>query len=184
MKKSIVFCVCLALFVFSVTAYGQSGTTTKFFSWKGLSMNYPDNYTITNKGYDSQNKSYSFICTTTDEENVSMVTIAFSKKLAKDLSTSLSRKAFFKEIIPAIVSELGAGEEDSFKSLNTGDIKEFPIPCSNVYTDYTATVQGIDVQGEIVVFIQKEYIVTCIVTTDSSGCLQELDGIIKSITVK
>jgi len=178
------FTLSVLILLFAVTAYGQSGTTTKFFSWKGLSMNYPDNYTITNKGYDRQNKSYSFICTTTDEENVSMVTIAFSKKLAKDLSTSLSRKAFFKEIIPAIVSELGAGEEDSFKSLNTGDIKEFPIPCSNVYTDYTATVQGIDVQGEIVVFIQKEYIVTCIVTTDSSGCLQELDEIIKSITVK
>ena len=183
MKKSIVFCVCLALFVFSVTAYGQSGTTTKSFSWKGLSMNYPDNYTITNKGYDRQNKSYSFICTTTDEENVSMVTIAFSKKLAKDLSTSLSRKAFFKEIIPAIVSELGAGD-NSFKALRNGDIKEFPIPYPNVFSDYTAIVQGIDVQGEIVVFIQKEYIVTCIVTTDSSGCLQELDGIIKSITVK
>ena len=178
------FTLSVLILLFAVTAYGQSGTTTKFFSWKGLSMNYPDNYTITNKEYDRQNKSYSFICTTTDEENVSMVTIAFSKKLAKDLSTSLSRKAFFKEIIPAIVSELGAGEEDSFKSLNTGDIKEFPIPCSNVYTDYTATVQGIDVQGKIVVFIQKNYIVTCIVTTDSSEYLQELDGIIKSITVK
>ncbi len=183
MKKSIVFCVCLALFVFSVTAYGQSGTTTKSFSWKGLSINYPGNYTITNKGYDRPNKTYSFICTTTDEENVSMVTIGFSKKLAKDLSTSLSRKAFFKEIIPAIVSELESGD-DSFKALRNGDIKEFPIPYSNVFSDYTAIVQGIDVQGEIVVFIQKEYIVTCIVTTDSSGCLQELDGIIKSITVK
>ena len=112
-----------------------------------------------------------------------MVTIGFSKKLAKDLSTSLSRKAFFKEIIPAIVSELESGD-DSFKALRNGDIKEFPMPYPNVFSDYTAIVQGIDVQGEIVVFIQKEYIVTCIVTTDSSGCLQELDGIIKSITVK
>ena len=183
MKKSIVFCVCFALFVFSATAWGQSCPMRKSFSWKGLSINYPNNYTITDKGYDRQNQSYSFICTTTDERVVSMVTISFSKKLAKDLSTSLSRKAFFKEIIPAIVSELESGD-GSFKSLKTGEIKEFPIPYSNVSTDYTALVQGIDVQGKIVVFIQNNCIVMGILTTDSSGCLQELDEIIKSITVK
>ena len=177
------FTLSLIILLFSATAWGQNGTMTKSFSWKGLSINYPDNYTVTDKGYDRANKTYSFICTTTEEENVSMVTIGFSKKLAKNLSTSLSRKAFFKEIIPAIVSELES-RDDSFKSLNTGDIKEFPISCSNVFSDYTATVQGIDVQGRIVVFIQKDYIVTCIVTTDSSEYLHVLDGIIKSITVK
>lgn len=180
MKRIIISFVVL---LFAVTAWGQSGSTTKFFSWKGLSINYPDNYTITNKGYDRQNKSYSFICTTTDEENVSMVTIGFSKNLAKDLSTSLARKVFFKEIIPAIASELEAGE-DSFKSLKTGDIKEFPIPHSNVSADYTATVEGIDIQGEIVVFIQKNFIVTCILTTDSPQHVQELEEIIKTIIVK
>jgi len=177
------FTLSLIILLFAATAWGQSCPMRKSFSWKGLYIYYPSNYTITNKGYDRQNKSYSFICTTTDEEIVSMATISFSKKLAKDLSTSLSRKAFFKEIIPAIVSELESGN-GSFKSLNTGDIKEFPIPYSNVSTDYTAVVQGIDVQGKIVVFIQKDYIVTGILTTDDSQYLQELDDIVKSITVK
>lgn len=177
------FTLSLIILLFSATAWGQSGPMPKSFSWKGISIKYPNNYTITDKGYDRQNKSYSFICTITDEETVSMSTISFSKKLAKDLSTSLSRKAFFKEIIPAIVSELESGN-GSFKSLNIGDIKEFPIPYSNVYTNYTAAVQGIEVQGKIVVFIQKDYIVSCILTTDSSEYPQELDDIIKSIKVK
>lgn len=177
------FTLSLIFLLFAATAWGQSGTPTKSFSWKGISVNYPDNYTITNKGYDRQNKSHSFICTTTDDGYVSLVTIAFSKQLAKDLSTSLSRKAFFKDIIPAIVSELESGD-NSFKSLHNGDIKEFPIPYPNVFTDYTAIVETIDVQGRIVVFIQKECIVTCILTTDDSQYLQELDDIVKSITVK
>ena len=133
--------------------------------------------------YDRQNKTYSFICTTTDEDNVSMATIGFSKKMAKDLSSSLARKVFFKDIIPAIVSELESGE-DSFKSLKAGDIKEFPIPYPNVSADYTAMVEDVDVQGEIVVFIQHDYIVTCILIAESPQQVLELDEIIKTITVK
>ena len=177
------FTLSLIILLFAATAWGQSGTPTKSFSWKGLSLNYPDNYTITNKGYDRQNKSYSLICTTTDDGYVSLVAITFSKNLAKELSTSLSRKAFFKEIIPAIVSELES-RDDTYKSLQHGDIKEFPIPYPNVFSDYTAIVETIDVQGRIVVFIQNEFIVTCILTTDDSQYLQELDDIVKSITVK
>jgi len=177
------FTLSLIILLFAATAWGQSGTTTKSFSWKGLSLNYPDNYTITNKRYDRPNKSHSFICTTTDDGYVSLVAITFSKNLAKELSTSLSRKAFFKEIIPAIVSELES-RDDTYKSLQHGDIKEFPIPYPNVFSDYTAIVETIDVQGRIVVFIQNEFIVTCILTTDDSQYLQELDDIVKSITVK
>jgi len=109
-----------------------------------------------------------------------MVTISFSKNLAKDLSTSLSRKIFFDEVIPAIVSELG----NTFKSLKTSDVKEYPIPYSNVSVDYTATVESVDIQGRIVVFIQKNYIVSCLLTADSPEHVQELDDIIKTITVK
>ena len=177
------FTLSLIILLFAATAWGQSGTPTKSFSWKGLSLSYPDNYTITNKGYDRPNKSHSFICTTTDDGYVSMVTITFSKQLAKDLSTSLSRKAFFKEIIPAIVSEIES-RGGSFKALQHGDIKEFPILYPNVFSDYTAIIENVDVQGRIVVFIQKECIVTCILTTDDSQYLQELDDIVKSITVK
>jgi hypothetical protein len=169
------------ILLFAVTAWSQSGSKTKSFSWQGLSMSYPDNYIITDKEYDRQDKSYTFICTTPDDvDAVSMATISFSKNLAKDLSTSLSRKVFFNEIIPAIVSEM----EGTFKSLKTSEIKEFPIPYSNVSADYTATVEGIDIQGEIVVFIQKDFIVTCILTADSPERVQELDDIIKTITVK
>lgn len=180
MKRIIISFVVL---LFAVTAWSQSGSQTKSFSWHGLSISYPDSYTITDKEYDRQNKTYTFICTTTNEDNVSMVTIGFSNKLAKDLSTSLARKVFFKDIIPAIVSGLESGE-DSFKSLKTGDIKDFPIPYSNVAVDYTAMVEDVDVQGEIVVFIQHNYIVTCILIADSPQHVQELEEIIKTITVK
>jgi hypothetical protein len=179
--KRIVFS--FLILVFAVTAWSQNGSKTKSFSWQGLSLSYPDNYVITDKEYDRQEKSYTLICTTTGEDNVSMVTIGFSKTLAKDISSSLARKVFFKEIIPAIVSELGSGE-DSFKSIKTGDIKEFPIPYSNVSTDYTATIENVDVQGRIVVFVQNKYIVTCILTAESPEYLQELDEIVKTITVK
>lgn len=179
------FTLSLIILLFAATAWGQNGTPTKSFSWKGLSINYPGNYTITDKEYDRQNKSYSFICTISeDEEAVSLVTISFSKKIVKDnLSASLSRKVFFKEIIPAIVSEIESGD-GSFKDLNIGDIKEFPIPYSNVSTDYTAKVETIDVQGRIVVFILNECVITSILITDSAEYLQELDNIVKSITVK
>lgn len=170
------------ILLFAVTAWSQSGSKT--FSWQGLSMSYPDNYIITDKEYDRHDKTYSFICTTPDDvDAVSMATISFSKNLAKDLSTSLSRKVFFNEIIPAIVSGLESGE-DSFKSLKTGDVKEFPIPYSNVSTDYTAIIESVDVQGRIVVFVQKDFIVTCILIADSPEHVRELDDIIKTITVK
>lgn len=169
------------ILVFAVTAWSQSGTKTKSFSWQGLSMSYPDNYVITDKEYDRQNKTYTFICTTPDDvEAVSMATISFSKNLAKDLSTSLDRKVFFNDIIPAIVSEM----ESTFKSLKTSEVKKFPISYSNVSADYTATVESVDVQGEIVVFIQKDFIVTCILTADSPEHVQELEEMIKTITVK
>lgn len=169
------------ILVFAVTAWSQSGTKTKSFSWQGLSMSYPDSYTITDKEYDRQNKTYTFICTTPDDvEAVSMATISFSKNLAKDLSTSLDRKVFFNDIIPAIVSEM----ESTFKSLKTSEVKKFPISYSNVSADYTATVESVDVQGKIVVFIQKDFIVTCILTADSPQHVQELEEIIKTITVK
>ena len=169
------------ILLFAVTAWSQSGSKTKSFSWQGLSMSYPDNYIITDKEYDRQNKTYTFICTTPDDvEAVSMATISFSKNLAKDLSTSLDRKVFFNDIIPAIVSEM----ESTFKSLKTSEVKKFPISYSNVSADYTATVESVDVQGEIVVFIQKDFIVTCILTADSPERVQELDEIIKTITVK
>jgi hypothetical protein len=175
--------VILSFFILlvAVTAWSQGGTTTKSFSWQGLSISYPDNYTITDKEFDRQDKTYTFVCTTPeDEEDISMVTISFSKNLAKDLSTSLSRKIFFDEVIPAIVSELG----NTFKSLKTSDVKEYPIPYSNVSVDYTATVESVDIQGRIVVFIQKNYIVSCLLTADSPEHVQELDDIIKTITVK
>lgn len=169
------------ILLFAVTAWSQSGSKTKSFSWQGLSMSYPDNYIITDKEYDREDKTYTFICTVPEDvEAVSMATISFSKNLAKDLSTSLARKVFFNEIIPAIVSEM----EGTFKSLKTSEIKEFPIPYSNVSADYTATVEGIDIQGKMVVFIQKNFIVTCILTADSPERVQELDDIIKTITVK
>ena len=172
------------ILVFAVTAWSQSGSKTKTFSWQGLSMSYPDNYVITDKEYDRQEKTYTFICTTPDDvDAVSMATISFSKNLAKDLSTSLARKVFFNDIIPAIVSGLESGE-DSFKSLKTGDIKEFPIPYSNVSTDYTAKIESVDIQGRIVVFVEKDFIVSCILITDSPERVQELDEIIKTITVK
>lgn len=169
------------ILVFAVTAWSQSGSKTKSFSWQGLSMSYPDSYTITDKEYDRQNKTYTFICTTPDDvEAVSMATISFSKNLAKDLSTSLDRKVFFNDIIPAIVSEM----ESTFKSLKTSEVKKFPISYSNVSADYTATVESVDVQGKIVVFIQKDFIVTCILTADSPEHVQELEEMIKTITVK
>ena len=169
------------ILVFAVTAWSQSGTKTKSFSCQGLSISYPDSYIITDKEYDRQNKTYTFICTTPDDvEAVSMATISFSKNLAKDLSTSLDRKVFFNDIIPAIVSEM----ESTFKSLKTSEVKKFPISYSNVSADYTATVESVDVQGKIVVFIQKDFIVTCILTADSPERVQELDDIIKTITVK
>jgi hypothetical protein len=172
------------ILVFAVTAWSQSGSKTKTFSWQGLSMSYPDNYVITDKEYDRQEKTYTFICTTPDDvDAVSMATISFSKNLAKDLSTSLARKVFFNDIIPAIVSGLESGE-DSFKSLKTGDIKEFPIPYSNVSTDYTAKIESVDIQGRIVVFVEKDFIVSCILIADSPERVQELDEIIKTITVK
>jgi len=171
------------ILVFAVTAWSQNGSKTKSFSWKGLSMIYPDNYIITEKNYNRQDKTYTFICTTNDVDAVSMVTISFSKNLAKDLSTSLSRKVFFNDIIPALVSELESGE-DSFKSLKTDDVKEFPIPYSNVSTDYTAKIESVDIQGRIVVFVEKDFIVTCILIADSTEHVQELDDIIKTITVK
>lgn len=177
--KRIIFS--FVILVFAVTAWSQSGATTKSFSWQGLSLSYPNNYIITDKEYDRQDKSYTFICTTPeDAEAVSMATISFSKNLAKDLSTSLSRKIFFNEIIPAIASEL----ENTFKSLKISDVKEYPISYSNVSVDYTAAVESVDVQGRIVVFIQKNYIVTCLLTADSPEHVQELDEIIKTITVK
>ena len=169
------------ILVFAVTAWSQSGSKTKSFSWQGLSMSYPDNYIITDKEYDRQNKTYTFICTTPDDvEAVSMATISFSKNLAKDLSTSLDRKVFFNDIIPAIVSEM----ESTFKSLKTSEVTKFPISYSNVSADYTATVESVDVQGKIVVFIQKDFIVTCILTADSPEHVQELEEMIKTITVK
>lgn len=169
------------ILVFAVTAWSQSGSKTKSFSWQGLSMSYPDSYTITDKEYDRQNKTYTFICTTPDDvEAVSMATISFSKNLAKDLSTSLDRKVFFNDIIPAIVSEM----ESTFKSLKTSEVTKFPLPYSNVSADYTATVESVDVQGKIVVFIQKDFIVTCILTADSPEHVQELEEMIKTITVK
>lgn len=169
------------ILVFAVTAWSQNGSKTKSFSWKGLSMIYPDNYIITEKNYNRQDKTYTFICTTNDVD-AAMVTISFSKNLAKDLSTSLSRKVFFNDIIPALVSELAG--EDSFKSLKTDDVKEFPIPYSNVSTDYTAKIESVDIQGRIVVFVEKDFIVTCILIADSPEHVQELDDIIKTITVK
>ena len=172
------------ILLFAVTAWSQSGSKTKTFSWQGLSMSYPDNYVITDKEYDRQEKTYTFICTTPDDvDAVSMATISFSKNLAKDLSTSLARKVFFNDIIPAIVSGLESGE-DSFKSLKTGDIKEFPIPYSNVSTDYTAKIESVDIQGRIVVFVETDFIVSCILIADSPERVQELDEIIKTITVK
>lgn len=169
------------ILVFAVTAWSQSGTKTKSFSWQGLSISYPDSYIITDKEYDRQNKTYTFICTTPDDvEAVSMATISFSKNLAKDLSTSLDRKVFFNDIIPAIVSEM----ESTFKSLKTSEVTKFPISYSNVSADYTATVESVDVQGKIVVFIQKDFIVTCILTADSPEHVQELEEMIKTITVK
>lgn len=177
--KRIIFS--FVILVFAVTAWSQNGSKTKSFSWQGLSLSYPDNYIITDKEYDRQDKSYTFICTTPeDEESISMVTISFSKNLGKDLSTNLARKVFFDEVIPAIVSELGS----TFKSLKTSDVKEFSIPYSNVSADYTATVESVDIQGRIVVFIQKNYIVTCLLTADSPEHVQELDEIIKTITIK
>lgn len=179
MMKRII--ISLVVLLFAVTAWSQSGSKTKTFSWQGLSISYPDSYIITDKEYDREDKTYTFICTAPEDvEAVSMATISFSKNLAKDLSTSLARKVFFNEIIPAIVSELGS----TFKSLKTSDVKEFPIPYSNVSADYTATVEGIDIQGKMVVFIQKNFIVTCILTADSPQHVQELEEIIKTITVK
>jgi len=177
--KRIIFS--FVILVFAVTAWSQTGSKTKSFSWQGLFLSYPDNYIITDKEYDRQDKSYTFICTTPeDEESISMVTISFSKNLGKDLSTNLARKVFFDEVIPTIVSELGS----TFKSLKTSDVKEFPIPYPNVSADYTATVEGVDIQGRIVVFIQKNYIVSCLLTADSPEHVQELDEIIKTITIK
>ena len=109
-----------------------------------------------------------------------MVTVSFLKNLAKDISSSLDRKIFFNEIIPNIVSEVSS----SLDSLKTSDVKEFPIAFPNVYADYTAIIENINVQGRIVVFIQKESIITCILITESSQYMQELDNIIKTITVK
>ena len=168
-----------AILLFTSTVWSQVGPSMKSFSWKGLSINYPDNYTIIEKEYDRQNKSHNFICTTT-EDKVSMVTVSFLKNLAKDISSSLDRKIFFNEIIPNIVSEVSS----SLDSLKTSDVKEFPIAFPNVYADYTAIIENIDVQGRIVVFIQKESIITCILITESSQYMQELDNIIKTITVK
>lgn len=181
MKRIIISFVVL---LFAVTAWSQSGSRTKTFSWQGLSISYPDSYIITDKEYNREDKTYTFICTAPEDvEAVSMATISFSKNLAKDLSTSLARKVFFNEIIPAIVSELESGE-DSFKSLKTGDIKKFPISYSNVSTDYTAKIESVDIQGKIVVFVEKDFIVTCILTADSPQHVQELEEIIKTITVK
>ena len=177
--KRIIFSFVILLV--AVTAWSQSGATTKSFSWQGLSISYPENYVITDKEFDRQDKTYTFICTSPeDEDAISMATISFSKNLAKDLSTSLARKVFFDSVIPAIVAEL----ENSFKSLKTSDVKEFPIPYPNVSADYTATVEGVDIQGRIVVFIQKNYIVSCLLTADSPERVQELDDVIKTITVK
>lgn len=177
MKRIIISFVIL---LFAVTAWGQSGSTTKSFSWHGLTINYPANYIITDKEYDRQNKTYSFICTITGNDTVSMIAIGFSKKLAKDLSNSLSRKIFFKEIIPATISEL----EPTFKSIKTSDIREYPIPYPNVSVDYTAFVENVEIQGKIVFYIQNDLLISAVITADSPQYMQELEEILKSVTIK
>ncbi|MBR4135863.1 MAG: hypothetical protein IKU03_05595 [Bacteroidales bacterium] len=169
-----------AILLLTTTAWCQGGPTTKSFSWHGLSLNYPDNYVISDKKYDKQDKTFDFYCSIPEDDGeVSLVYIGMLGKMSGH-PTKSECDEFFQELMPPLIEELG----NSFQNVKTGEVKEFPIAYPNSSVDFTGSSNTTDIQGTMVIIIEKKKIVFCLLAADSDPHLQELNKIVKSIKVK
>ncbi|MBO4489637.1 MAG: hypothetical protein J5741_08310 [Bacteroidales bacterium] len=169
-----------AFILLTSTAWCQGGPTIKSFSWRGLSIKYPDDYSISDQEYNKKDKTFSFFCSLPeDDDELSLVYFGLLGKMSGHSSKS-DCDAMLEELMPPLIEELG----NSFQNVKAGEVKEFPIAYPNSSVDFTGTSSKTDIQGTMLVFIEKGKIFFCLLAADSDPHLQELNRIVKSITVK
>lgn len=165
-----------AILLFATTAWSQ-GSLQHLFSWHGLSFYYPIEYNISDKEYDSNDKTYTVSCEGKDDD-LSILSVNYFKVPKKGTTP----QELIEDGIGALVEELN--NSNSFESVKIGTITEFPISYLNSSFEYTAIVQSINVQGRAIVFSHKNYLVICLLAADSPEHYQELESILKTMTLK
>ena len=176
MKTKAMFTILLSLSL--STGWGQKLSQT--FSWNGFKMNYPSNYIITDKEYDPED-GYSFNCEIDDEEVISMIYVNFYNL------EGLFDKSSTAEIQESCEEGLKEGLSRFKETIST--VKSTPIKKNtslsypNVYSDFSYTLYGVQIQGKCILYIKGDILVMYFIQAESSAYFKELEAIVKTIQV-
>lgn len=176
MKTKTLLTILLSLILSS--GWGQQLTQT--FSWHGLTLNYPSDYKITDKEYDSEIDMYSFCCEYDSEEVISMVQIGFYSIDELSGATTDFKQEFCEESVSDALSEMRSNATE-FRASAISQNTSLSYP--NSYCTFSHTIMGIKIQGKIVAFIKSNYLIFCVIQTETSSQMQTVESIVKSIKV-
>ena len=176
MKSKTILTILLSLIL--STGWGQQLTQT--FSWHGLTLNYPSDYIITDKDYDSEADMYSFCCEYDDDEVISMVQIAFNSIDELSGVTTAIKQGLCEESISEALPEMRSNTtEFSASTISPNTSLTYP----NAYCTFSHTIMGIKIQGKLVAFLKNNYLIFCVIQTETSSQMQTVETIVRSITV-
>ena len=178
MKTKTILAILLSL-IFS-SGWGQQLTQT--FSWHGLTLNYPSNYTITDKEYDSEEDMYSFGCDCDDEDVLSMMQFAFNNVPELNSSTKEEKQQGCEMSIEEIFSVYN----QLFDSFKGGPITQnTSLTYPNAMATFTVTLgkTGDKLKGKAVTIVKGSYFIVCTMQAEDSTHLKELEAIANSIRV-
>lgn len=175
MKRLKSFVLFLTLLV-STLSYAQ--TLSQTFSWHGLTMRYPSDYTIMDKEADSD--GYTFNCVGDDEEVISILTVSFyTDALLMQMTNEGGVLTICQEGIEGAVD---AFMDEDCTNLRKGNVavdtsKSYPY----VYQPFTVTMSGIPITGKVAVSAQGDMMVIVAMLTDEPSHLSTLQAITNSI---
>ena len=178
MKTKATFTILLSLIL--STGWGQQLTQT--FSWHGLTLNYPSNYIITDKEYDSEEDMYSFGCDCDDEDVLSMMQFAFNNVPELNSSTKEEKQQGCEMSIEEIFSVYN----QLFDSFKGGPITQnTSLTYPNAMATFTVTLgeTGDKLKGKAVTIVKGSYFIVCTMQAEDSTHLKELEAIANSIRV-
>ena len=176
MKTKTLLTILLSLILSS--GWGQQLTQT--FSWHGLTLNYPSDYEITDKDYDSEAYLYCFCCEYNDDEVISMVQIGFNSIDELSGMTTAYKQGLCEEGLSEALTEMRLkATEFSPSTITQNTSLSYP----NAYCTFSQTLMGIKIQGKVMVFMKSNYIFFCVIQTETSSQMQTVETIVRSITV-
>lgn len=178
MKSKGLFTLLLSLIL--STGWGQQLTQT--FSWNGLTLNYPSNYTISDKEYDSEEDMYFFGCDCDDEDVLSMMQFTFNNVPELNNSTKEEKQQACEMSVEEILSVYGQ-LFDSFKSSPITQNTTLSYP--NAMATFTVTLgkTGDKLKGKAVTIVKGSYLIVCTMEAEDSTHFKELEAIVKTISV-